>query len=91
MGNPVAYLKMHFGDENAPLAVIMREDNEHLMFGFLVKVTYMEQRQRGKHRLLVKGVGRFVASKVFKNAAQLPNRQEERKQQEDIEVWVAEG
>ena len=45
MGNPVAYLKINFGEQNAPYAVIMRPGDALAMNGFLVKVSYLEQRQ----------------------------------------------
>ena len=66
MGDLVAYLKVHFTEEQAPLALLMREGNQTAMHGFLIKVSYLEQRRHGHHKLLVQGLGRFQASRVFK-------------------------
>ena len=44
MGNPVAYLKINFSEQNAPYAVIMRPGDALAMNGFLDKVSYLEQR-----------------------------------------------
>ena len=58
------------------------------MNGFLVRVTYLEQQQYGRHNLMVQGIGRFSASKVYKEVDEL---QEEVKAQEPQDLWIGEG
>ena len=45
------------------------------MSGFLVKVLQLKAIKVGQNRLLVKGVGRFTASRVY----------------QEKEIWLAEG
>ena len=59
------------------------------MNGFLVRVTYLEQRMQGRHNLLVQGLGRFSASKVYKEEQSA--EEESKANGADQDLWVAEG
>lgn len=90
---------MNFGEHNAPYCLIMREKDTNAMNGFLVRVTYLEQRMQGAHRLLVSGLGRFSAARVYKEEDPIaPEEQEESKEAMEArrvrqmgDLWIAEG
>ena len=53
-------------NHDAPLALLMKPDEDDCMSGFLIRVLSLEQHRRRQFRITVIGADRFKAKRVYK-------------------------